>query len=180
MQTYLALLRGVNVSGQKKIKMAELRQHLSEAGYMDVQTYIQSGNIIFQHPLSDIPSLEKSIQDLLLIKYGFDVDVLILADEDFLRVVADNPFLNQSEVDPKFLHVTFLLAEVDEEKYAAIPLADYEPEELMRKDQTCYLYMPNGYGRAKMTNSFFEKKLKIPATTRNWRTMRKLEEMIKG
>lgn len=117
---------------------------------------------------------------MLLIKYGFDVDVLILAGEDFLRVVADNPFLNQSEVDPKFLHVTFLLAEVDEEKYAAIPLADYEPEELMRKDQTCYLYMPNGYGRAKMTNSFFEKKLKIPATTRNWRTMRKLEEMIKG
>ncbi|MEO1808552.1 MAG: DUF1697 domain-containing protein, partial [Bacteroidota bacterium] len=62
MQTYLALLRGVNVSGQKKIKMAELRQHLSEAGYMDVQTYIQSGNIVFQHPLSDIPSLEKSVQ----------------------------------------------------------------------------------------------------------------------
>ncbi|MEL6132787.1 MAG: DUF1697 domain-containing protein [Bacteroidota bacterium] len=179
MQTYIALLRGINVSGKKKIKMAELRQHLSEAGYQAVQTYIQSGNIVFQQPSSDIQLLEKNIQDLLLIKYGYEVRVLIMAAQDLEQIAKDNPFLQDPSVDPKFLHVTFLLEALDEERFSAIPFADYAPEVLERRDHVLYMHMPNGYGRAKMTNNVVEQKLKLPATTRNWRTVLKLVDMGK-
>lgn len=175
MPTYIALLRGINVSGQKKIKMAELRDHLISWGFAEVQTYIQSGNLILTSPETDQTQIAERIHRGILEAYGFEVPVMILLPKDVERVLAHNPFL--PEHDPKRLYVTFLSATPDADLIDQLAAVDYAPEAYVVTDQHIYFFSPAGYGRAKMNNNFFEKKLKVNATTRNWRTVNKLRDM---
>lgn len=175
MKTYIALLRGINVSGQKKIKMAELRTHLSEWGFSAVQTYIQSGNIVLQEAESSQEQIAERIHQGIQSVYGFDVPVMVLVPEDLDRVLANNPFL--PEKDPKRLYVTFLSTQPAQDLQDQLLGEDYTPEAFVLREQHIYFFSPSGYGRAKMNNNFFEKKLKVRATTRNWRTVNKLKDM---
>ena len=173
MPTYIALLRGINVSGQKKIKMADLRTHLSELAYADIRTYIQSGNIVFSSPLREIPVLEAQIVEKIQEKYGFDVPVMIREPKDFTSVLERNP-MPAERYDHKRLYATFLDEEPASEKLQKLAEVDYSPEEYIVDGRMIYFYSPHGYGRAKMNNNFFEQKLKVKATTRNWNTVNKL------
>lgn len=175
MKTYIALLRGINVSGQKKIKMAELRSHLVNWGFSQVQTYIQSGNLVFTDTENDRHRIAERIRNGILEVYGFDVPVMILVPEELEEVLAHNPFL--PEYEPKRLYVTFLSAEPPPLLVEQLTLVDYSPEAFILQGKHIYFFSPAGYGRAKMNNNFFEKKLKVNATTRNWRTVNKLNEM---
>ena len=176
MPTYIALLRGINVSGQKKIKMADLRTHLSELGYGNLQTYIQSGNIVFSSAEEDAAVLEGQIHEKIKEKYGFEVPVLVLQPEDFTAVLDRNP-MQEERHDRKRLYVTFLASEPVPEKKAKLSELDYSPEEYVLDGKVIYFFSPTGYGRAKMNNNFFEQKLKVKATTRNWNTVNKLLAM---
>ncbi len=178
MKTYIALLRGINVSGQKKIKMAELRTHLSDWGFSAVQTYIQSGNIVLQDPDQGPQQIAERIRQGIASVYGFDVPVLVLIPEDLDAVLADNPFL--PEKDPKRLYVTFLSSKPDPSLLNQLLQEDYSPEAFTVVKNYIYFFSPAGYGRAKMNNNFFEKKLKVDATTRNWRTVNKLSDMCES
>ena len=178
MKTYIALLRGINVSGQKKIKMAELRTHLVDWGFSAVQTYIQSGNIVLQDSDQAPQQIAERIRQGIASVYGFDVPVLVLAPEDLDEVLADNPFL--PEQDPKRLYVTFLSSQPDAALQDQLQQEDYAPEAFVLVKNYIYFFSPIGYGRAKMNNNFFEKKLKVNATTRNWRTVNKLREMCQA
>lgn len=178
--TYIALLRGINVSGQKKIKMADLRGLLTKAGLSEVKTYIQSGNIVFDSAEESPSGLAALIQKVILDQYGWKVPTLVLTPAELQAAVAGYPWSDKDDRTPEKIYITFLESEPAAENQAAIDGQAYLPEEYLVVGKIIYFYPPNGAGRAKMNNNFFEKKLKVSATTRNWRTTNKLIEMSIG
>ncbi|MEM6630882.1 MAG: DUF1697 domain-containing protein [Bacteroidota bacterium] len=178
MNTYIALLRGINVSGQKKIKMAELRQQLGELGLEGLQTYIQSGNLVFSSVESDSLVLAESIKHKIQEDYGFEVPTQVWGKGLWEQIFTQNPFLPDKSEEIAKLHVTLLAEIPTAEQLSVVSQVHFPPDEFICKDQAIYLYCPNGYGRTKLTNTFWERKLKVAATTRNWKTMTKLREMV--
>lgn len=176
MKTYIALLRGINVSGQKKVPMAELKACLEELSYRNVRTYIQSGNVVFQKADASRTQLEKQIEDQLLARFGFQVPTLVKEPPELEYVLNHNPFLREGK-DPDRLYLTFLADTPAAERVALLDEVDYSPEAFVLDGKNIFFFSPSGYGRAKMNNNFFEQKLKVDATTRNWRTVNRLWEM---
>lgn len=177
MKTYIALLRGINVSGQKKIKMADLRALLEKAGLENVRTYIQSGNVVFEHREGEAENLATKIQQAIRKKYGFEVPTLIITAEGLNYVLQNNPFLQQPDKDVSRMYVTFLAHLPQASQQEALESIDYAPEECRIDGKYVFLHSPNGYGRAKLNNNFLEQKLKVQATTRNWKTVNILYQM---
>jgi len=174
---YIALLRGINVGGQKKMKMLDLRAMCEKIGLKEVQTYIQSGNIIFESPEKDTVILEKALKGEIQESFGFDVPVMVMKQAYLQQVVENNPFLEKNaELDTKLLHVTFLAEKPTTSLVKELTEKDYGTDEFEVIEKQVYLYFPNGYGRTKLTNNIFEKKLQVAATTRNWRTINKLKD----
>jgi uncharacterized protein (DUF1697 family) len=171
MKTHIAILRGINVSGQKKVIMTELKALFESLGFLSVQTYIQSGNVIFE---SDKQGLATVINQAITTKYTFDVPVQVVAKEELEFVVKHNPFLSKGKGDEKFLHYTFLKDQPNEELIAVLESQNFEGEEFKITKKVVYLHCPNGYGKAKMNNNFIERKLKVVATTRNLKTVNRL------
>lgn len=174
MNTYISLLRGINVSGQKKIKMAELKSLYENLQLKNVVTYIQSGNVIFQSEL-DTTVVQTKIETAIKQHFNFDVPVLVLTSKR-LKVTAENlPFstLNIDEEGSKI--ILFFLSEAAESCSKAI-LEPYltNAEQLVMGDDTIYLYCPNGLGKSKLTNKLIETKLKLTSTARNIKTVNKL------
>ena len=177
MTKYIALFRGINVSGQKKIRMAELREHLTELNFMDIQTYIQSGNLIFDYRKTKQATLEKNISGKILEKYGFDVTTIVITPEELISANNKNPFSNKSGVNPKNIGISFLSEIPKQESIELLNEIDYSPEEFVISGKIIYLHYPNGFGRAKLTHNIIERKLKVRATTRNLRTVGKLIDL---
>jgi uncharacterized protein (DUF1697 family) len=178
MKTYIALLRGINVSGQKKILMTDLKKLFEELGYSDIVTYIQSGNVIFKTKASktDI-KLAAEIEKAIAGKYGFDVPVIVRSHEELQKVVIQNPYAKDKNVDLEKVYVTYLLEEPSTEKLREIKLPVGIKDEFKAIGKEVFLYCPGGYGETKLSNNFFESKLKVKATTRNWKTTLKLLEL---
>jgi uncharacterized protein (DUF1697 family) len=181
METYISILRGINVSGQKKIKMSDLKAMYEELKFKDVISYIQSGNVIFKadKKLSSI-DLSKKIEKKISEKYKFDVPVIIRTIAEMKKVLTVNPFLRQKGIDIERLYVTFLADTAKKVELEKIEKLDYSPEKFIIIGRVVYLYCPIGYGKTKLSNNFFENKLKVTATTRNWNTVNKLVEMGDG
>jgi uncharacterized protein (DUF1697 family) len=179
MNTYIALLRGINVSGQKKIKMDELQDIFEDLNFSVVETYIQSGNVAFQSENTDQYDLARLVKDEINEKYGFNVEVIVLSQDEIQNVLDRNPFIDDPTKDPERFYVTFLSEKPSTDKIENLKTYDYNPEEYHLINTTIYFYAANGYGRAKMNNNFFENKLKVFATTRNWKTVNKLVEICK-
>lgn len=179
MTTYIALLRGINVSGQKSIKMAELRTQLEDLGFANVQTYIQSGNIVFDFEKYRSADLENLIRTKILDQYGFEVHVMVKTPEQLEKVVHDNPFIHEAREESTRLFVTFLSDIPSPERVDKLKTLDYSPERWVLIGSDVYFFAANGYGKAKMNNNFFEAKLKIQATTRNWKTVNMLLQMAR-
>lgn len=174
---HLSFLRGVNVGG-KKVPMADVRILYAELGFKNIKTYIQSGNVIFESRL--VPaSAEKKIEKKLFEKFGFDISVIIRTENELSTVIKKNPFLKEKNIAEEKLYVIFLADFPDPELLKKLTEADYGPERFVIEGKTIYLYCPVGYGEAKLNNNFFEKKLKVVATTRNWRTTNILLGMMK-
>ncbi len=172
--THIALLRGVNVSGHRKITMDALRGTAANLGWDAVQTYLQSGNLIFQAQGSTAKLAEHLVQAIER-DFGHAVPVRVFPAPKFDQLIAANPLANEPGLDPSHFHVTFTLASTKATlREDETPLGTNERVQL--KGDHYYLYCPNGYGRTKITNGFFERKLKIPTTTRNWRTVLALAE----
>lgn len=183
MTTYIAILRGINVSGHKPIKMEALRVSCEELGFKKVKTYIQSGNIVFQFKKIKPSELESILASKIKVSFGFDVPVIVKEAEEVYTVLKTNPFLTKRKEDITKLHVTFLNQEPDKSLIDKIKVGQYASDEFIVIGKTIYLFCPNGYGNTKLNNSFFENKLKVIATTRNWKTITELvnvsEEMAK-
>ncbi len=173
MTTYIALLRGINVSGKNIIKMAELKTMFENMDFINVRTYIQSGNVVFNTDNIDIDKLTEEISKQINLTFHLNVPVLILTINELIEIKNNNPFTKSEKYDASFLHVT-LLSDLPEKNYIkAINQADFNDEFIIEK-KAVYLYCSNGYGQTKLTNTFFENKLKLKATTRNWKTINEL------
>jgi len=171
MKTYIALLRGINVSGQKKVPMAELRELLSKSGLVNVQTYIQSGNVIFQSSEENKKVLENNIQKLILNHFGFEVPVLVRTAKELQIIFDACPF---SEVKKENSYFSILQVVPNADLIKDTQGIQYPNEEFMITNDCVYFYSSVGYGKAKCNNNFFERKLKVAVTTRNYKTMLKL------
>lgn len=178
MQTFIAILRGINVSGQKKILMADLKELYENLKFREVKTYIQSGNVVFKSDskLSDI-QLAKKIEKEISAKYNFEVPVIIRTKEELKNIIDQNPFIKEKDIDLKKLHITFLSESPVEEKVESIKSTDFLPDKFSIDGKEIYLHIPESYGETKLSNKFFENKLKVSATTRNWNTVNKLFEL---
>lgn len=179
MQTFISILRGINVSGQKKILMADLKSLYESQKFSDVSTYIQSGNVSFKtnEKLSDV-QLAQKIEKAIYKKYSFEVPVIIRNEDELIKITSSNPFLKEKSIDIKKLHVTFLSQIPDNAEIKNITEVDYSPDRFIITGKEIYLHIPESYGETKLSNNFFEKKLKVKATTRNWNTVNQLLEMV--
>lgn len=178
MQTYISILRGINVSGQKKILMNDLKALYHDLKFEDVVTYIQSGNVIFKtNPLLSDKQLGDKIEKEILKKYNFQVPVIIRNIKEVAALIKKNPFSKKKNIDPEKLHVTFLSESPSTENIETIKGFNYPPDEFIIIEREVFLHCPINYGETKLSNKFFENKLKVSATTRNWKTVNKLYEM---
>ncbi len=176
MARYAALLRGVNVGGRQRVDMAALRDCLSEAGYRDVSTYIQSGNVLFGAPAVAEATLADRMQRDLRRAFGLDVTVLIRSRAQLQRISTKNPWL-RSRADPSTLHITFLGGTPSRAAARELAGRPSGADECVVAGREVYLRCPGGYGRTKLTNSALEHVLDVPATTRNWKTVLTLRDL---
>jgi uncharacterized protein (DUF1697 family) len=174
MKVYLSLVRGINVGGRKKVRMEELKQRYESLGFGKVRTYIQSGSVIFESSSTDVPNLVNKIEKEIRDHFGFGALVMIRTKDELTRLVKAVPFKGRDE--SKF-HVTFLSARPAHVPLEEIQAAADAQEDFFVAGTEIYLSCPNGNGRTKLSNGFFERKLKVSATTRNWRTVKTLLSM---
>lgn len=174
MTTYIAILRGINVSGQKIIKMAALKKMYENLNYENIKTYVQSGNVIFSSKEHDSKKLEVIISSAIKNEFGFEVPVIVLTVKILKTVIDNNPFAKDEIKDHSFLHVTFLADHPTQNHKEDIIEKKQPNEEIAFTSNAVYLYCPNGYGKTKLNNNFLENKLNVKATTRNWKTTAEL------
>jgi uncharacterized protein (DUF1697 family) len=175
---YISILRGINVSGQKKIKMADLKSLYEKEGFDNVTTYIQSGNVLFDTKKRKIEEIKIRIESAIKGAYGFDVPVDVRTTEEYLNIINACPYEEAKiEENGTKVLVSFLSDKPSKDKKSQLEERARYPERLKIEGSVVYLYCPNGYGKSKLTNTFIESKLGLVATTRNWKTVSKLVEM---
>ncbi|MFN8414730.1 MAG: DUF1697 domain-containing protein [Cytophagaceae bacterium] len=177
MATYISILRGINVSGKNIIKMETLRNMYESLGFKNCVTYIQSGNVVFESKKTTPEKLVSAISSAIEKEFGFEVPVLVLTVETLQEIINQNPFVKDKKKDVKFFHVTFLAELSGVKEYDSILDKGQAGEEIAITSKAVYLYCPKGYGNTKWTNTFLESKLKVKATTRNWKTTLELLKM---
>jgi len=181
---YVALLRGINLGAHNKVPMAELRAVCARLGLGEVATYIQSGNVVFASTLVDMAQLTGDLEGAIAAAFGFEVPVVLRSSEQLGDVLDANPFLGAGR-DAAVLSVGFLARIPDPGRLSALladPLATAAPggDEFVVRGREVFLHHPNGYGRTKLTNSYFDRRLGTFMTVRNWRTVKTLAEMAQG
>jgi len=175
MNTWFALLRGINVGGTGILPMKDLVATLEELGLSGVKTYIQSGNAVFQSPESKSPALAKKIADSIATQHGFRPHVLVLSHKELSQAVTRNPFPD-AEVEPKTLHLFFLADVPANPDLGALNVIKSDSERFVLDKRVFYLHAPDGIGRSKLATRA-EKLLGVAATARNWRSVEKILEM---
>lgn len=176
---YIAILRGINVGKGRKVPMADLKKLCESLGLKNVQTYIQSGNLFFELMQTEpIPQLETRLQKAFSEAFGFEIPVLIRTSEEWTVSIAQNPFFKEENVNIECLHLTCLKELPSPELLEKIKTFQYLPDRYEIIGRDVFIFCAAGYGTSKLVISFFESKLKVPATTRNWKTVMKLNEMV--
>ena len=170
MKTYISMLRGINISGHRMIRMDDLKALYAAMGFQNIVTYIQSGNVIFKLHAGNVPELEKKIADGIREKFGFDVPVIIKEMEELRHIIEANPFLIEPARETSKIYLTFLSTVPERKLYEKIGEGQNYEEEYQLVGKTIFIYCPNGYGNTKLSTNFLESKLKLTATSRNWRT----------
>jgi uncharacterized protein (DUF1697 family) len=177
MNTYIALFRGINVGGNQMLPMKELKVVCEQQGCVDVQTYIQSGNVIFRSAMTDVDRLAKQLTAAVSKSHGFEPRVLVRTRADLEKAAAGNPFPEASD-NPKSVHLFFLAESPKKPDLKACEAVKATTERFALKGSIFYLHTPDGFGTSKLA-ARAEKLLGVAATARNWRTVMTLLEMAK-
>lgn len=173
---YVALLRGVNVGGKNKLPMALLRDALGKTSFYGVTTYIQSGNIIFNSDL-EVAQCEKIISDLLKSDFDMHIPVIVKKQSQFKEILQENPFKTRTMDNAKFMSFGFLSEIPEQDKVEEVISFSTELEAFKIVNDVIYFYCGVGFGKTKLTNAWFEKKLGLISTMRNYNTTLKLTEL---
>ncbi len=171
MKTYISLLRGINVGGHNKIKMADLKNVYEELNFKNIRTYIQSGNVVFESASSNLEELSQKIEKKIQLSFGLEIKGITLQKEELEKIILTNPFRKK---ETKALYVMFLdrIPKIDPKE--VLESVKDKSEEYVLSGKQIYFYYPNGYGKTKLSNPLIEKKLKVTGTTRNWNTINAL------
>jgi uncharacterized protein (DUF1697 family) len=175
---YAALLRGINMGGHNRLPMEALRKIFAAAGCTRVETYIQSGNVVFGSSTSLARKLPALVSAAIEREFGYRIPVMLRSAADLARIAASHPF-EGSGVGAGFLHVVFLAAAPDPALVAALDPDRSPPDRFAILGQEIFLCCPNGAADTKLTNAWFDSRLKTVTTARNWRTVLKLAEMTR-
>jgi uncharacterized protein (DUF1697 family) len=178
MPTYIALFRGINVVGKNGLPMKELVEILTKLGCENVQTYIQSGNAVFDCKKRSMAVLAKSIGQLVEERRGFTPAVMLLTHEELEKAARGNPFPNSTS-EPKSLHLGFLDSAPKKPNRKKLDELRADSESYQLKGQVFYLHAPDGIGRSKLAAGA-ERAIGVPMTMRNWRTVEKVMELGMG
>jgi uncharacterized protein (DUF1697 family) len=172
-------LRGVNVGGKNRLPMKELVEIVESVGCTEVRNYIQSGNVIFR----STASLAKKVPDLvaaeILRRFGFQTSLVVRTAEQLREVANTNPFLAKG-APPELLSVMFLATKPEPGDIAKLDPNRSAPDEFEVRGDTIFLHTPTGLADTKLTNAYFDSRLRTVGTSRNWRTTLKLLEMMGG
>ena len=170
----IALLRGINVGGHRRVSMPALRQFFCGRGDQDVRTYIQSGNVIFRAAEVSVAELEAGLAEHL----GFPVGVALRRGEDWAGIVAANPYPEQAREDGTRVHLALLDAEPDAEGMASLMAVPRGPDDWTLLGRELYLHLPNGGGRTRLDHNTLERRLGVTVTLRNWKTVAALDGLL--
>jgi uncharacterized protein (DUF1697 family) len=176
MNTYVVLIRGINVGGRNKLLMKELVVILENLGCVNVKTYIQSGNVVLQSSNDKVPELSKIIGQAINQKHDFQPHIHILTTKDLQQAIDNNPF-TEAKIDPKTLHFGFLDSIPSNPNIGKLAALKTTTEYFQLINKVFYLNAPEGIGRSKLAAQS-EKALGVPMTSRNWRTVEKVQSMI--
>jgi len=176
--SYVALLRGINVAGKNKLAMADLCEMFVAAGASDVQSYIQSGNVVFKAPVRLAERMPELITRAIKKATRYDVPVVLRSAAELGLVLACNPFLKSKKVES--LHMMFLADRPSPKAVAGLDPNRSAGDEFKVIGRDVYLCLPNGVGKTKLSNAYFDSRLSTVSTIRNWRTVQKLLELAEG
>ena len=174
---YLALLRGINVSGHNMIKMDALKKILENMGFQNVETYIQSGNVFFESEEENAASIGFKIKQEISKVFGYDVPVIMVSKTDLELCFKNSPFLIEKECDIKKLYVAFISKELTAAAINDLKISNFKPDEAAIDGSRIYIKYVIGAGKTNLDQKYIEKKLNVVATIRNWNTVTKLLEM---
>jgi uncharacterized protein (DUF1697 family) len=174
MNTYIALFRGINITGRNILSMKDLVKILEGIGCEKVKTYIQSGNVVFQSKKGKPGPMAREISSRILESHGFEPKVLLLKVSELRSAIENNPF---DTANGKILHFFFLDSVPDKPDLEKLMAVKAESEEFKLHGKVFYFYAPDGFGRSKLAAKV-EQALGVPATARNWNTVSKLVAMV--
>jgi uncharacterized protein (DUF1697 family) len=175
-QQYVALLRGINLGNKNKLSMKELSSLFSTAGCSDVQTYIQSGNVVFTASRNVAGRICDEITGQLMKRFGLSVPVILRSSEELREALYNNPFLKMGAPE-EILHLMFLAELPSRQRLESLDPERSPGDTFLVRGREIYLRLPNGVGRSKLTNAYFDSKLDTTSTSRNWLTVKTLCEM---
>lgn len=176
-ENHIALLRGINVGGKHRLPMAQLTKFFGQAGATQVQTYIQSGNVVFASTPADAPQVVAAVAQLIERQCGFSAPIVLRGAGQWRQLIANNPFLAQ-EADPEILHVAVLADPPPPERVARLDPRRGVPDQFVVVGADVYLCLPNGVARTKLTNAWLDSTLRTVSTVRNWRTVLALGQLL--
>jgi uncharacterized protein (DUF1697 family) len=176
MREYISLLRGINVGG-KTLKMDGLLKVYEGLGMRDVKSYIQSGNVLFNAQNDEAESVKEELQTRILSRFGLEVTVIVRNRRELRRIIERNPFIGSGGGELDRMYVTFMEVSPKGEPPHDLPSGADTKDDFRMIGTEIYLYCPGGYGKTIFSNSFFEKKLGVRATTRNWKTVTELNRI---
>ena len=175
--TYVALLRGINVGGKNILPMKDLAAMFVAAGCRDVRTFIQSGNVVFSASAASAQKVPEQITKAINKRFGYQIPVIIRTSEELAAVIRDNPFL-KTGAEEKLLYIAFLADLPDAKAVAGLDPDRSPPDVFHVRGREIHLHLLNGAARSKLTNAYFDSKLKTISTARNWATVQKLLAMM--
>ncbi len=177
MTKHLSLLRGINVSGHNMIKMESLKIALESIGFMNIETYIQSGNVFVETQDESSFSVGFKIKQEIYKTFGHEVPVIVIGKNDLELCLKNNPFLKENEVDYKKLYVAFISKELNNSAINDLKISQFKPDEAIIDGNRIYIKYDISAGKTRLDQKYIEKKLNVIATIRNWNTVTKLLEL---
>ena len=174
-ERWVALLRGINVGGANRLPMADLRATLAAAGMTHVVTYVQSGNVVFDHPTDDATEVADIVSGAIAARHGLTVPTVVRTGDELVRIAGSHP--EDGVLDATYLHVVFFDRTAAGGASSSIDAGRFVPDRFVVDRNEAYVTYPNGAGRSKLTLDVFERALGVTATARNMNSVRKIAEL---
>jgi len=166
------------MTGHNTIRMTDLASLFLSLGLKDPETYIQSGNVVFLNSGKlTVKKVAVAIEKAIGGKYNYNIPVIIRTPDEFRTIISSNPFSGENDYDPSKLAVLFLTEKPTESQIDKVINIDYPPDKFVISGKEIFIYCPNGFGKSKLYTNFFENKMKVTGTARNWKTINTLMEL---